>query len=162
MIVFIPCSGEECKPGEKNSEWLPRQCPYCGQVAIIGHGWRRRQAHDRMHDWIRVRRGICNQCDRTLTVLPCWCVPRAHYSLVGRLDAMRRLAEGLPVEQAAPQCRDPDSVADSATIRRWAWRRIESLRLWMAAPWTLFRLPTLVAWDWRATLRTLVVEPFSP
>jgi hypothetical protein len=95
-------------------------------------------------------------------VLPCWCVPRAHYSLEARQDAFRRLAQGLPLEQAAPQCRDADRVADSATLRRWAWRRIESLRLWMAAPWTLFRLPTLVAWDWRAALRNLAVEPFPP
>ena len=89
-------------------------------------------------------------------------MPRASYSLVGRQDAMRHLAEGLAIEQAAPQCRDPDRVADPATLRRWAWRRIESLRLWMAAPWTLFRLPTLVAWDWRAALCNLAVEPFPP
>ena len=46
VIVFIPRSGDGCKPGEYDAEWLPRQCPACCQLAIIGHGRRRRQAHD--------------------------------------------------------------------------------------------------------------------
>jgi hypothetical protein len=89
-------------------------------------------------------------------------VPRGHYSLVARQDAIRHLAQGLPVEQAAPQCRDPDRVADSATLRRWAWRRLQSIKLCLAAPSILFRLPTLVAWDWRAALCNLAVEPCPP
>jgi len=28
-----------------------RQCPACGQIAIVGHGRRRRQAHDGIHRW---------------------------------------------------------------------------------------------------------------
>ena len=79
VIVFIPRTGDGCKPGEYDAEWLPRQCPVCGQVAIIGHGRRRRQAHDGLHDWILLRR-MCKVCGGTLTVLPAWCVPGAAYS----------------------------------------------------------------------------------
>jgi hypothetical protein len=31
---------------------LPRRCPLCGNDTIIGHGRRRKQAHDQQHDWI--------------------------------------------------------------------------------------------------------------
>lgn len=155
VIVFIPRSDGECKPDEAESEWLPRQCPACGQIAIIGHGRRRRQAHDGMHDWILVRRGMCKVCGGTLTVLPAWCVPGAPYSLLARQQALARLGQGCRVEQASPHCRDPDRMADFSTIRRWVWRRIESLRFLAVAP-------TLFAWDWRAACRTLIAEPLSP
>jgi hypothetical protein len=46
VIVFIPRSGDGCKPGNGGSEWLPRRCQACGEVAIIGHGRRRRQARE--------------------------------------------------------------------------------------------------------------------
>jgi len=48
-----------------------------------------------------------------------------------------------PAEQAAPHCRDPDRIADPSTIRRWFWRRLESLRFLACAP-------TPFAWEWRA------------
>lgn len=152
VIVFIPCSADGCKPGEYDAEWLPRQCPVCGRVAIIGHGRRRRQAHDGLHDWILLRRGKCKVCGGTLTVLPAGCVPFAPYTLLARQQALDQLAQGCPFEQAAPHCRDPDRLADTSTIRRWFWRRIESLRFFAWAP-------TLLAWDWRAVGRILIAEP---
>lgn len=155
VIVFIPRSGEERKPFQAENEWLPRRCPVCRHNAVIGHGRRRRQAHDGTHAWILVRRGICKACGRTLTVLPGECVPGAPYSLLARQQAFERLEQGLPAEEAAPHCRDPDRLADPATIRRWFWRRIESLRF-------LAWAPTLLAWDWRAAGRILFAEPISP
>ena len=106
VIVFIPRSGADWKPGQADSEWLPRQCPACRQMAVIGHGRRRRPAHDGVHDWILVRRGLCKVCGGTLTVLPAWCVPGAPYSLLARQQAIEQLAQGCPAEQAAPHCRD--------------------------------------------------------
>lgn len=155
VIVFIPRFGEEHKADQPEGEWLPRQCPGCREIAVIGHGRRRRQAHDGEHDWILVRRGLCKVCGGTLTVLPAWCLPRAPYSLLARQQALDRLGQGYRFEQAAPHCRDPDRLADSSTIRRWFWRRIESLRF-------LAWAPTLFAWDWRAAGRILIAEPISP
>jgi len=155
VIVFIPRFGVGCKPGDGGSGWLPRQCPGCGQAAVIGHGRRRRQAHDRIHRWILVRRGICKACHDTLTVLPEWCVPGASYGLSVRQEALDRLGQGVPAEQAAPHCHDPDRIADASTIRRWFWRRVESFRFFAWAP-------TLFAWDWRAAGRILIAEPISP
>ena len=155
VIVFIPRSVEERKADQAQSDWLPLRCPACGQISVIGHGRRRRQAHDGTHGWIRVRRGICKVCGGTLTVLPGGCVPGAPYSLLARQQAFDRLAQGLSAEQAAPDCRDPDRIADPSTIRRWFWRRIESLRF-------LAWVPTLLAWDWRAASRILIAEPSSP
>ncbi len=154
MIVFIPRSADGCKPGDFDREWLPRQCPGCGQVAVIGHGRRSRQSHDQVHDSIRVRRGLCNRCHQTLTVLPPWCVPRAPYTLRARAQAMARLAAGGTLEESAPDCRDPDRIADPSTIRRWLLRRLESLQFLC---W-----PTLFAWDWRAAARILIVERVPP
>jgi hypothetical protein len=82
-------------------------------------------------------------------------VPGAPYSLIARQQALAALAQNCPVEQAAPHCRDPDRIADCSTVRRWFWRRIESLRFWLAAS-------TLLAWDWRAAGRILIAEPLSP
>ena len=36
---------------------MPRECPCCRQRTIVGHGLRRKQAHDDLHDRIWVRRG---------------------------------------------------------------------------------------------------------
>lgn len=158
VIVFIPRSGEECKPAVADSEWLPRQCPTCGQIAIIGHGRRRRQAHDHIHDWIRVRRGLCKVCGGTVTVLPAWCVPDAPYSLAARQEALEQ-AGIVPAERVTVCCRDPDRIADPSTIRRWLRRRIESLQ--RRLPNTA-EAPTLLAWDWRAASRILIAESVSP
>src|SRR6266700_3555480 len=143
VIVVIPCPADGCKRGEYDAEWLPRDCPCCGWISvIIGHGRRFRQAHDDRHDSIWVRRGICRHCGRTLTVLPWWCVPWGHYSLPAREQAVARFAGGKTLEQAAPDCRDPNRIADPSTIRRWAWRRIASLPWWLAAVRNFFCVPT--------------------
>ena len=52
-----------------------RRCPVCEQESIIGHGRRRKQAHDEHHDWIGVRRGRCAICGRTFTFLPLFSLP---------------------------------------------------------------------------------------
>ena len=161
VIVVIPYPADGCKPGEYDGEWLPRRCPGCGLGGIVGHGRRRRPAHDAGHDSIRVRRGICNLCGCTLTALPWWCVPGAPYSLLARQEAVGRLADGQSAEQAAPDCVDAHRVADASTIRRWAWRRLRSLPFWLAAR-QFFRAPTILAWDFQAAAGILMMEPSPP
>jgi len=152
VIIFIPWSEPGCKG---QSEWLPRQCPACHQDAVIGHGRRRRQAHDEIQSSILIRRAICKLCDGTITVLPQGCVPGAIYNLATRQQALEQLGQDVPAEQAVPHCQDPDRIADASTIRRWCWRCIESLPL---VRWA----PTLLAWDWRAARRILIAELVSP
>ena len=65
------------EPGE-----IPRQCPLCWRDSIVGHGRRRKQAHDQEHDWIGVRRGRCQPCHQTFTFLPPFSLPYTHYSLI--------------------------------------------------------------------------------
>ena len=67
-----------------------RHCPICLQESIIGHGRRRKQAHDEDHDWIEIRRGLCNLCGKTFTFLPPFSLPYCHYSLIARSQALRR------------------------------------------------------------------------
>jgi hypothetical protein len=87
---------------------------------IIGHGRRRKQAHDERHDWIETRRGRCTGCEATFTFLPVFSLPYTHYSLIARSQALRRyfLDHG-SWESAVPDLKDPDRVPDSSILRRW-------------------------------------------
>jgi Domain of unknown function (DUF6431) len=152
VIVFIAWNEAAGKPGE-----MVRVCPACQGVSVIGHGWRRRQAHDARHTWIRVPRGICKLCNRTVTMLPDWLVPGGHYSLTARQQAAQLLSEPqCAVEECVPDSADPDRYADPSTVRRWWQRRLESLRLCLIVRWPW--PPTLFAWDWKAASRMLIPE----
>ena len=89
--------------------------------SIIGHGRRRKQAHDAHHAWIRIRRGRCHGCGRTFTFLPPLSFPYTHYSLLARCQALRRrFEEHCPWEEAAPTLKDPNRMPDPSTLRRWS------------------------------------------
>jgi len=124
-ILFIPLSADQ---GNLAANWaaacaevILRQCPVCQYDSIVGHGRRRKQAHDEYHDWIRIRRGLCNICRKTFTFLPMFSPPYAHYSLLARSQALRRrFVDHCPWESAAPTVQDPNRVADPSTLRRWS------------------------------------------
>jgi Domain of unknown function (DUF6431) len=98
-----------------------RRCPVCERDSIIGHGRRRKQAHDEYHDWIGIRRGRCPDCRRTFTFLPLLSLPYTHYSLPARAQALkRRLLEHCSWEEATPTLKDPDRAPDPSTLRRWS------------------------------------------
>jgi hypothetical protein len=149
---------------------LPRRCPRCGKDTIIGHGQRRKQAHDECHDWIWVRRGLCRLCGVTFTILPLWSPPGGQYSFACRQQAWESACnrDG-GWEQCVPQTQDPDRSPDPATLRRWAFRRLLSLFCSLKTfcsfrhDWlTFLRAPTILAWDWMALHRNLHVEANSP
>jgi len=123
-IIFIPLSAPSGKTEtdwEHNSDVLLRRCPLCECDSIIGHGRRRKQAHDEHHDWIEIRRGLCPLCRRTFTFLPLLSLPYSHYSLLARVQALRRrFTEQCPWEDAAPTLKDPDRIPDASTLRRWS------------------------------------------
>lgn len=129
-ILFIPLSAEQ---NELENDWavvcsqiILRRCPICERDSIVGHGRRRKQAHDQDHDWIPIRRGFCNLCGKTFTFLPRFSPPYSHYSLIARSQALRRyFLEGCAWEAAAPVVKDPDRVADPSTMRRW-FRTLDS------------------------------------
>ena len=130
MIVFIPPSGVENNPQNDwatlSSESIPRTCPECSRDSIIGHGWRRKQAHDEDHDWIGIRRGLCKQCWKTITFLPAFSLPYTHYSLIARGQALQRFfVQGCSLELAVPLVKNPDRVPDVSTLRRW-FRSLDS------------------------------------
>jgi transposase-like protein len=142
---------------------LPRHCPFCGRDTIIGHGRRRKQAHDDKRDWIWVRRGRCPPCKKTFTVLPVWSPPSGHYSYECRRQACDAVANGKP----APHCRDSTRLPDDSTLRRWAWRRFISVLCGLVmSVWPVqanfFRAPTILAWDFPAASRILRLEANSP
>jgi Domain of unknown function (DUF6431) len=98
-----------------------RRCPVCERESIIGHGRRRKQAHDEYHDWIGIRRGRCSKCEKTFTFLPWLSLPYTRYSLLTRCRALqRRFVEHCSWEEAAPTLKDPHCVPDPSTLRRWS------------------------------------------
>jgi hypothetical protein len=103
------------------AEVILRRCPVCEHDSIIGHGRRRKQAHDEDHDWIEIRRGCCHGCGTTFTFLPLFSLPYTHYSLRARAQALgRRFLEHCSWEEAMPTLKDPDRLPDPSTPRRWA------------------------------------------
>jgi Domain of unknown function (DUF6431) len=122
------------------------------QDAIIGHGWRRKQAHDEDHDWIGIRRGLCSLCGKTFTFLPPFSPPYSRYSLIARSQALRRyFVEGCSWETAAPSVKDPDHVADPSTLRRW-FRSLDSSR----PPFSFLRPIMLAVSAWLSRVEILV------
>jgi hypothetical protein len=124
-ILFIPLS----VPSHKlETDWaascaeaILRRCPVCERDSIIGHGRRRKQAHDAHHDWIGIRRGRCPGCGKTFTFLPWLSLPYTRYSLLARCQAWRRrVVEHCSWEEAMPTLKDPNRVPDPSTLRRWA------------------------------------------
>lgn len=123
-ILFIELSSAQCNLeadwAEDGGAPILRLCPVCRRESIIGHGRRRKQAHDEDHDWIQIRRGRCNLCAKTFTFLPPFSPPYTHYSLIARSQALRRyFLQGHTGEAAAPEVKDPDRIADPSTLRRW-------------------------------------------
>jgi len=144
---------------------LPRRCPLCRNLSIVGHGRRLRCAHDDQHHRMWVRRGICRPCRKTFTVLPHWLVPASPFTLRCRQLACERLAAGDSPDQAAPHCQDPSRSPDPSSLRRWAYRRFQSVCCWLKAggrgPHFLHG-PTILAWDLSAFCRILPIEARSP
>ena len=123
-ILFVAVSAA---PSRLATDWaedcdknILRRCPFCERDSIIGHGRRRKQAHDEHHDWIWIRRGRCADCGTTFTFLPLLSLPYTHFSLRARCQALlRRIAEHCSWEKASPKLKDPDRLPDPSTVRRW-------------------------------------------
>jgi len=159
-ILFISLSAAQYN---LQSDWadactnvIVRHCPICVQDSIVGHGRRRKQAHDEHHDWIGIRRGLCNRCGKTFTFLPPFSPPYGHYSFIARSQALQRyFLEGRCWEDAAPTVKDPDRVADPSTLRRW-FRNLDSSR----PPFSALRRTMLAISAWLG--RTELLVPNSP
>ena len=124
-ILFVPvsagleqlavCWADDC------DKIILRLCPICKRDSIVGHGHRRKQAHDEHHDWIGIRRGRCSNCGTTFTFLPLFSLPYTHFSLFARCQALWiRIKEDCSWEKTAPKLKDADRVPDSSTVRRWS------------------------------------------
>jgi hypothetical protein len=157
-ILFIPLPAAqynlESDWAEAGAEAILRRCPICSEDSIIGHGRRRKQAHDEHHDWIGIRRGLCSRCGKTFTFLPPLSPPYGHYSFIARSQALRRyFLEGCPWEAAAPTVKDPDRVADPSTLRRW-FRSLDSSR----PPFSSLRQTMLAINLWLSRAESLVQD----
>lgn len=147
-ILFIALSeaqiNREADWAEVDLAQIPRHCPVCDRDSIVGHGCGGKQAHDEDHVRIDIRRGFCNLCKKSFTILPPFSLPYTHYSLVARSQALRNhFVEGRSLEASAPAVKDPDRVAAPSTLRRW-FRSLDSSQ----PPFSLLRpmVRTLSQW----------------
>jgi len=147
---------------------LPRLCPFCGERTIIGHGQRLKQSHDHRQRQIRIRRGRCRPCHKTFTVLPDWSPPSGHYTLHCRQQAwdLLRRADGT-WERSVPEVADASRSPDPSTVRRWGacllvLGTVLTIKLWQGTGWRLTMPPTILAWDWTAIRRMLLLEANGP
>jgi hypothetical protein len=154
-ILFIPLSVAQYNletDWAKGAEFILRRCPICSEDSIIGHGRRRKQAHDEQHDWIGIHRGLCNRCGKTFTFLPPFSPPYGHYSFLARSQALRRyFLEDRSWEDAAPAVKNPDRVADPSTLRRW-FRNLDSSQ----PPFSFLRQMMVAINAWLSRGRILV------
>jgi len=155
-ILFISLSAAqynlESDWADAGTKVILRHCPICVQDSIVGHGRRRKQAHDDHHDWIGIRRGLCNRCGKTFTFLPPFSPPYGHYSFIARSQALQRyFLDGRCWEDAAPTVKDPDRVADPSTLRRW-FRNLDSSR----PPFSALRRTMLAISAWLGRTELLV------
>lgn len=136
-----------------------RRCPVCERDSIIGHGRRHKQAHDQYHDWIGIRRGLCQGCGKTFTLLPLLSLPYTRYSLLARAQALRRrFLERCSWEEATPTLKDPDRVPDPSTLRRWSGGLDHSQ---LAASFRRQTFARLAHWLWRGAPANPQPEPLS-
>ena len=155
VISLSPAQGNlEADWAEACADIILRRCPICEQDSIVGHGRRRKQAHDEYHDWIGIRRGLCSVCGKTFTFLPPFSPPYGHYSLIARSQALLRyFVEGCCWEAAAPAVKDPDRIADSSTLRRW-FRSLDSSQ----PPFSCLRRTMLAVSAWLDSAEILVED----
>jgi Domain of unknown function (DUF6431) len=120
VTLSVPLKQLAARWAEVCNEIIIRRCPICEQDSIVGHGRRRKQAHDEFHEWIWIRRGRCLLCGTTFTFLPLLSLPYTHFSLLARSRALwRRVQEHCSWEKAMPQLKSADRVPDGSTVRRW-------------------------------------------
>ena len=107
---------------------LPRRCPICDQDTIIGHGRRRKQAHDEQHDWIWVRRGRCPRARRPSP----FCPPGRRRTATTATTAARQAWDARQRKATRRRtARTPRDCRIDSTLRRWAWRKFVSLWCWV-------------------------------
>ena len=96
-LSHFPPRSTTSKPiGPKRARNHPAPLPDLLQDSIVGHGRRRKQAHDEHHDWIGIRRGLCNRCGKTFTFLPPFSPPYGHYSFDRPQPGAAALLPGRP------------------------------------------------------------------
>jgi len=61
----------------------PEKCPHCGQKScMIGHGYYWRKPRDQLQVYrLKVKRWLCKECKRTVSVLPNFLLRYRHYLL---------------------------------------------------------------------------------
>jgi hypothetical protein len=99
----------------------PRCCPHCEALdRLIGHGSYPRNAVDPRHSTpIRIKRFLCRVCQKTVSVLPTFCLPRRHYQ-TATIQTVLDLRFAAQASWAAIRCRfRPFDLPTLTTCREW-------------------------------------------
>ncbi len=99
----------------------PKNCPHCQALdRLVGHGSYPRSAVDHLQAIpIRVKRFLCAACQKTLSVLPSFCLPWRHYQ-TATIQTVLDLRIGAGASWSAIRRRfRPADLPTQTTCREW-------------------------------------------
>ena len=140
------------------------------QPSIVGHGRRRKQAHDRQHDWIWIRRGRARPAGRHSRSCPPGRHRMATIATAAGKRRRNRHRESTVVGSNPPlTAKIPIDCRTRPRFGGGLARKLISLWFWMktgfrkALASELYSMrPTILAWDCAAAGRILRLEANSP
>ncbi len=99
----------------------PRYCPRCEALdRLIGHGSYCRNAVDPQHSTpIRVKRFLCEACQKTVSVLPTFCLPWRHYQTATIQTVLDLRCSAQASWAAIRQRFRPSELPTQTTCREW-------------------------------------------
>ncbi len=125
----------------------PRVCPHCeARDRLVGHGSYLRNAVDhRQAVSIRVKRFLCGVCQKTVSVLPTFCLPWRHYQTATIQTVLDLRFSAQASWSAIRQRFLPSDLPTQTTCREWVsafsqrseaylQHLVEQLARWQLAP----------------------------
>lgn len=122
ILADYGCNEQEYIAREKHKDSVcPEGCPWCGgQSCLIGHGYYPRKAKDEQRAYrIRVKRWLCKNCHRTVSMLPNFLFPYRHYLVRVIHGVVVALYECGQNWKRVTQTSMQDGTPNLRTMQRW-------------------------------------------
>lgn len=99
----------------------PESCPHCTSPhRLVGHGsYQRNAITHRQVIAIRVKRFLCSQCHKTVSILPSFCLPWRHYQTSTIQTVLDSRCTAYSSWSTIRRHFEPSDVPTSTTCRQW-------------------------------------------
>lgn len=150
ILADFGCNEQVYIELEKHKESVsPEGCPLCGgHNCLIGHGYYPRKAKDEQRSYlIWVKRWLCKNCHRTLSVLPNFLFPHRHYLVRVIQSVVTACFEGGKNWEQITQICCRQGTPALRTLQRWCKAFSGYASHWLAGLQTfLAQQDSLSAW----------------